>query len=43
VTRRPAGPAKQFLTAAKAAGIDVEHGDALKMFMAHWNARFEAP
>jgi hypothetical protein len=33
------GPAKQFLTAAKAAGVDVEDGDALEKFMAGWNAR----
>ena len=38
-----AGPAKQFLTAAKAAGIDVENSDALDMFTAGWNARSEAP
>ena len=37
------GPAKQFLTAAKAAGVDVEDGDALRTFMAGWNARSEAP
>ena len=37
------GPAKQFLTAAKAAGIDVEDGDALSTFIAGWNARSEAP
>ncbi|MGZ4232019.1 MAG: hypothetical protein ACXVVQ_11395 [Solirubrobacteraceae bacterium] len=33
------GPAKQFLTAAKAAGVDVEDGDGLEKFMAGWNAR----
>jgi hypothetical protein len=37
------GPAKQFLTAARAAGVDVEDGDALRTFMAGWNARSEAP
>jgi hypothetical protein len=37
------GPAKQFLTAAKAAGIDVEDGDALSTLIAGWNARSEAP
>ena len=37
------GPAKQFLTAAKAAGVDVEDGDAVRTFMAGWNARSEAP
>jgi hypothetical protein len=37
------GPAKQFLTAAKAAGVDVEDGDALQTFMAGWNGRSEAP
>ena len=37
------GPGKQFLTAANAAGIDVEDGDALRTFMAGWNARSEAP
>ncbi|MGI8414532.1 MAG: hypothetical protein ACR2QA_18995 [Solirubrobacteraceae bacterium] len=37
------GPAKQFLTAAKAAGVDVEDAGALKTFMAGWNARSEAP
>jgi hypothetical protein len=36
------GPAKQFLTAAKAADVDVEDGDALKTFMAGWNARSDA-
>jgi hypothetical protein len=35
------GPAKQFLTAAKGAGVDVEDGDALKTFIAGWNARSE--
>jgi hypothetical protein len=38
-----AGPGKQFLTAAQAAGIHVEDGDALRTFMAGWNARSEAP
>jgi hypothetical protein len=33
------GPGKQFLTAAKAAGVDVEDSDALELFMAGWNAR----
>ena len=33
------GPAKQFLTAAKAAGVDVEDGDALNTFIAGCNAR----
>jgi hypothetical protein len=37
------GPAKQFLTAVKAAGIDVEDREALETFMAGWNARSEAP
>jgi hypothetical protein len=37
------GPGKQFLTAAQAAGIDVEDGDALRTFMAGWNARSVAP
>lgn len=37
------GPAKQFLAAAKSAGVDVEDGDALKTFIAGWNARSEAP
>jgi hypothetical protein len=37
------GPAKQFMTAAKAAGIDVEDSDALGMFISGWNARSEAP
>jgi hypothetical protein len=36
------GPAKQFLSAANAAGIDVEDADALKTFVAGWNARSEA-
>lgn len=36
------GPAKQFLAAAKAAGVDFEDGYALKTFMAGWNARSEA-
>ncbi len=37
------GPAKQFMTAAKAAGIDVEDADALEVFVAGWNAGSEAP
>lgn len=37
------GPAKQLLTAAKAAGVDVEDGDAVRTFMAGWDARSEAP
>jgi hypothetical protein len=37
------GPGKQFLTAAKAAGVDVGDGDAQRTFMAGWNARSEAP
>jgi hypothetical protein len=37
------GPAKQFLTAAKAAGVDVEDAGALETFVAGWNARSEAP
>ncbi len=36
------GPAKQFLTAAKAAGVDVEDSDALKTFIAGWNPRSDA-
>ncbi len=34
-----AGAAKEFLTAAKDAGIDVEDADALTTFIAGWNAR----
>ena len=34
-----AGPAKQFLTAAQRAGIDLEDEDALSTFVAGWNAR----
>lgn len=34
-----AGPAKEFMTAAKDAGIDLEDEDALKTFIAGWNAR----
>lgn len=34
-----AGPAKEFLTAAKEAGVDPEDEDALKTFIAGWNAR----
>ena len=37
------GPAKQFLTAARAAGVDVEDAGALETFMTGWNARSEAP
>jgi hypothetical protein len=37
------GPAKQFLAAAEAAGVDVEDGDALRTFVAGWNARSDAP
>jgi hypothetical protein len=37
------GPAKQFLTAVKAAGIDPEDRESLETFMAGWNARSEAP
>jgi hypothetical protein len=37
------GLGKQFLTAAKAAGVDVENDDALQTFMAGWNARSQAP
>jgi hypothetical protein len=33
------GPTKQFLSAAKTAGIDVEDPDALATFIAGWNAR----
>jgi hypothetical protein len=33
------GPAKQFLTAAQEAGIDVADEEALTTFMAGWNAR----
>lgn len=36
------GPAKQFLTAAKAAGVDVADQEALTTFMAGWNARSSA-
>jgi hypothetical protein len=35
------GSAKQFLAAAKPAGVDVEDGDALNTFIAGWNARSE--
>jgi hypothetical protein len=34
-----AGLAKQFMVAAKAAGIDLEDKDALDTFVADWNAR----
>jgi hypothetical protein len=37
------GPAKQFLSAARRAGVDIEDGDALNSFIAGWNARSEAP
>jgi hypothetical protein len=37
------GPAKQFLTAAKEAGIDVSDQGALTTFIAGWNARSIAP
>lgn len=37
------GAAKQFLTAAKEAGIDVTDQDALTTFIAGWNARSIAP
>lgn len=37
------GPAKQFLAAAKEAGIDVTDQDALTTFIAGWNARSIAP
>ena len=36
------GPAKQFLTTAKAAGVDVEDRESLETFMAGWNARSDA-
>lgn len=36
-----AGVAKQFMVAAKTAGIDTEDEDALKTFVAGWNARSE--
>ncbi len=34
-----AGPAKQFLSAARKAGIDLENENALNTFVAGWNAR----
>lgn len=37
------GPAKQFLTAPKAAGVDVEDGGALEKSIAGWNARSSTP
>jgi hypothetical protein len=37
------GPAKQFLSAARNTGIDLEDGDALSTFIAGWNARSETP
>jgi hypothetical protein len=36
-----AGPAKQFMAAARAAGINLEDADALNTFVAGWNARTE--
>ena len=36
-----AGPAKQFIAAARAAGINLEDQDALNTFVAGWNARSE--
>lgn len=36
------GPAKQFLMAAQQAGVDVTDHEALKTFMAGWNARSTA-
>ncbi len=36
------GPAKQFLTAVKAAGVAVEDRESLETFMAGWNARSDA-
>lgn len=38
-----AGPAKAFLAAAKAAGVDVTDDRALATFVAGWNARSAAP
>ena len=35
------GPAKQFMAAAEAAGIDLADQDALNTFVAGWNARSE--
>jgi hypothetical protein len=35
------GPAKQFMAAARAAGINLEDQDALNTFVAGWNARSE--
>jgi hypothetical protein len=35
------GPAKQFMAAAAAAGINLEDQDALNTFVAGWNARSE--
>jgi hypothetical protein len=35
------GPAKQFMAAARAAGIDLEDQDVLNTFVAGWNARSE--
>jgi hypothetical protein len=36
-----AGPSKQFLRAAKAAGVDIEDERALSTFISGWNARSE--
>ena len=36
-----AGPAKEFLAAAKASGIDLADQEALNTFVAGWNARSE--
>ena len=36
------GPAKQFLTAASQAGVDVTDEQALTTFVAGWNARSSA-
>jgi hypothetical protein len=35
------GPSKQFLLAAKAAGVDIENEQALSTFISGWNARSE--
>ena len=37
-----AGPAKQFVTAAKDAGVDLSDQQAVATFMAGWNARSDA-
>ena len=39
---RDAGPSKQFLTAARQAGVDVTDEQALTTFVAGWNARSSA-